>query len=843
MLRRIIQRLRGRSDSEHVQATIRIVITGLVALYLNSGLGGDSATILYGNRIATGYFLVSPLFLLWIVWKPQVSIARRYLAMFLELGFLSACMGFEGERGAPLIPVYVWVSLGNGFRFGVRPMFWSTLASAVGFSLLVAFCPFWHGMLPVAAGIGISIVAIPAYAAFLIVQLHAAKSAAEQASHSKSRFLATASHELRTPLHAIIGLSELLQQTTLSWEQSEMVQTVRSSGRALLSLVEDVLDLSSIQAGRTVSRPEPFAVYTCLAETVAIARPQAAGKDLDLAIRVDPAVPQTVVGDWPHLRQILLNLIVNAIKFTQTGQVTLEVHVVAHSAAEVSLSFEVSDTGIGISEHELEHIFDTFAQANTSSTRRYGGVGLGLSIVRQLADLLRGEVSVTSTPGSGSLFRLEIPFARPESALDSTAELLAPAVVEVHSTRPGLVETVRRACMDVEVNLAGQSGACAPGAVTVALIDTAGLGREEVEALVREVSEKLRGRAASIIALGLCDADIARKLPAVVSCLPHALDPASLRACIRIGRSLATHRELLHARPGETSLTAVAPFAPDELALGNGQRVLVVEDSPVNRMVTKKILRSAGYEVILAETADAGMERLAEEDFHLILLDLNLPVTSGIEVIKMYHLMRGGQDKAPIVIFSADVTPQARQDCAELGVALFLPKPSEPSYMLQKLSELLPRPAPAPQAAPEERKRSADPVVDIASHPRYKATPELGIVDRHALQNLASLDPDLSFLGELVAAFEADTAEVLDLMDTCVREGNLGLFWDQVHAVRSSAANIGARQILTACSEINAEKKLSFHTRGFEYAARLRYEFNRFGKTMDRFLATQAKGR
>ncbi len=831
----IARRLRGRKDSEHVQAVIRVVITALVALYLNSNLGTKTGLAEWGDILSIIYFGISILLLGWIIIRPDVSYLRRYSAMIGEHVFVSLGLLLEGERAAPLFLIYVWVSLGNGFRYGVRSLVLSTVVSTVGFIAVIAQSPFWQSVFPISAGIVLTMIAIPLYAASLIRQLQAAKSAAEQANHSKSRFLATASHELRTPLHAIIGLSELLQQTSLSSEQVEMVQTVRGSGRALLSLVEDVLDLSSIQAGRIESQVQAFNLYEAVAETVAIARPQAGQKNLDLAVRISPSIPASLQGDWPHLRQILLNIMTNAIKFTDKGQVSLTVEALSVTGGDVRLSFAISDTGIGIAPKDMERIFETFGQANTSSTRKYGGVGLGLAIVRQLADLLHGSVSVDSTPGEGSTFTVELPFLR-EPPLAEKAD--RHAAIVVHSADKMLLPALCRMMPGTVIIGAGADIPSGTNAL-VTLVDTRH-GIDRIDDISRQIADAQHGMPASIIALGALAPEIRHIAPAIVSCIPE-LDAEKIRNAIDIGCTLAVHREVLSALQGDKELMAVPTFKPDESMLADGVRVLVVEDSPVNRMVTNKILRSAGYSVILADSADAGLDYLSEQEFDIVLLDLNMPGTSGIDIIKLYRVMRLGQTMPPIVIFSADVTEESRAECVELGVSLFLPKPSEPSYILQQLAILAPQPAPV--AVPEKPAVEPGPVVEISSHPRYNATPELGIVDRHALQSLASLDAGLSFLNELIDEFEKDTVELLDLIDRSVRDRNLSLFWDQIHAMRSSAANVGAKQILTACMEINAEGKLSFHKRGFEYAARLRYEFNRFQRTMDRFLQAQAKAR
>ena len=532
-------------------------------------------------------------------------------------------------------------------------------------------------------------------------------------------------------------------------------------------------------------------------------------------------------GDWPHLRQILLNLITNAVKFTDHGQISLSVELIEISHGELRLRLSVSDTGIGIAEKDLTRIFETFGQANASSTRKYGGVGLGLAIVRQLADLMYGTVTVGSVVGQGSVFTVELPFAR-EPNMTVPEKIVA---VLLHSSDRNLLPSLQ--VMLPEFGIVGALADIPDDSDAIINLLDARRDGTDIDALSQKIAHEVKKLPSSLIALGVNLSAIDRIAPAIVACVED-LDATTLRHAIALGSVLATHGDL--AIVGEEIDLDNLPAPRVDTAITGGARILVVEDSPVNRMVTQKILNSAGYTVLLADGADEGLELLAAQDFDMVMLDLNMPGTSGLDIIKLYKMMRLGQELPPIVIFSADVTDEARAECIELGVSLFLPKPSEPAFMLQELAKLTPAVIEIPSAAAE-----AQPVVAISTHPRYRATPEFGIVDRHALQNLASLDADLSFLGDLIGEFEKDTVEVLAEIDRSVRENDMQLFWDQVHAMRSSGANVGAKQIMITCSEINAEGKLSFRTRGFEYAARLRYEFNRFSRTMDRFLVVQAK--
>jgi two-component system sensor histidine kinase RpfC len=833
-------RLKGRHDTEHVQAIIRILISGVIMLYLNSGIGVRGPLSEWGDRIPVIYTLASAAIFLWIFVRPEVSLFRRYFAMVMDFGLESLCLVLEGERAAPLFLVYIWVSLGNGFRFGVRSMLWSMVVSTFGFCSVIAFSPFFQSILPVSIGMALTLVAIPCYAASLIRKLHDAKTAAEEANQTKSRFLATASHELRTPLHAIIGLSDLLEHTHLTSEQKEMIQTVRSSGGALLSLVEDILDVSSIQAGRMVTEIADFDLYRNLAETIAIATPQATRNKLQLGLYVEPTVPRHLNGDWKHIRQILLNLLTNAIKFTKEGSVVLTVRSL-EKAEGACLRFEVKDTGIGIPKEDQSRIFELFAQVNGSGTRSYSGVGLGLSIVRQLTELLNGKIDVKSEMGIGSTFGVELPFRMAMAAPPQTMN----SCVLVHSDDPVITRVLHAYFPDIKAvsDYRDLKDDDLPVPVCV-IVDRRGQSAEETDTITEQISENLSSRPIAFISLSGDSTE--REIPLrFVTSLSLPIDPANLAASLTIGEALATHRVQIvpdiEWKPDAEKQAAKPAEASPQGDLNCS--VLVVDDSPVNRMVTYKILHSAGYTVTLAEDGSSALELLADQEFSIVMLDINMPGASGLDIIKLYRVMRLGESVPHLVVFSAEVTEDVRQECIEQGVSLFLPKPSTPSLMLDKLAELVPVPVPVPVAKPdiEPDKVVPDKVTYLDAHPRYVATMELNVIDRSVVQNLLDLDQGPAFLEQLVGEFERDTVTVLDAVDTAVQTGSMLDFWDQVHAMRSSAANVGARQVFAACIDMNAQGRMSFNTRGSEYAARLRYEFTRYQRAIHKLLYSQAR--
>jgi len=425
MLALVRSRLHGRTDSEHAQVFVRIAITSIFSAYLGweVGSGGGTPALFATWLILIGELVLSLGLLAAIVLSPAPSHPRRWLGMLADYAAMGGVMHLQGESAAPLYAVYLWVTIGNGMRYGPHYLFAATALAAVSFGSMMLSTGYWLANPYLSWGLLIGLVAVPLYFASLLRALTAAAEEARRANLAKSSFLANMSHEFRTPLNGLSGMSELLASTRLDAEQRGYLETIQAAARSLLALVEDVLDISVIEAGKLRLKQEAFDLNALLEQINLMLRPEARSKRLDYVVIVQPDVPIRLNGDPAHLQQVLVNLLSNAIKFTASGEVRMTVAKSGEPGpGRVRLRFTVSDTGIGIPASARARLFEAFEQADNSLSRRHRGSGLGTTIAKGLTEAMGGSIGFESNENIGSRFWVELPFELAAEAVAVAAE-------------------------------------------------------------------------------------------------------------------------------------------------------------------------------------------------------------------------------------------------------------------------------------------------------------------------------------------------------------------------------------------------------------------------------------
>ena len=417
---------------EFHQALLRVAIGGAVLIYLAwyVAAGQDETTAPQQHLevliVAITFFLFSCLLVFRILFAGGPSVRRRLLGMVIDNAVTTYCLIRMGEGGAVIIGVYLFITFGNGFRYGRLYLYLCQIMALAGFGLVLTESSYWSHSILAGFGFLIALAVLPFYVGRLAQKIKEAKKRADDANEAKGRFLANMSHEMRTPLNGVIAMADVLRETSLSESQREIVDTLGTSAHLLLAQIEDVLDMAKIEAGRVRIEQQPFDLGHLLTSSVKVVIPQARFKGLAVNTEIAPAAARWFSGDSHHLRQVLLNLLANAVKFTERGHVTLRVSTRHDESGPVR--FEVEDTGIGIAPEKQIAIFEPFAQADDSITRVYGGTGLGTAIAQQLVTLMGGQIGVTSTVGVGSVFWFELPLARAEPiGIDLRAEIAASA--------------------------------------------------------------------------------------------------------------------------------------------------------------------------------------------------------------------------------------------------------------------------------------------------------------------------------------------------------------------------------------------------------------------------------
>jgi len=657
-------------------------------------------------------------------------------------------------------------------------------------------------------------------------ELIRAKDEAESANRAKSTFLATMSHELRTPLNVINGMSAILGQDNWPPEHKHAIDLISEGGHTLLNIVEEILDYSGLQAGKTKLDAAPFSIVTIVGSVLRTCSAAAQNKKLNLTCWLDPKTPAEVIGDPRRLRQILVNLLNNAIKFTEYGRIHLRMAVRAVTNDACTLEFSILDSGIGIAAKNVDKLFRPFSQADDTITRRYGGTGLGLAITKSFVDLMGGEIDVRSRQGIGSVFRFHITlrttnndafaFSRPASTvlLKRRVLILAGAGAQ-HRMLEGLIRVWG---MQEVIMHAGHASLEQPEAECDIAILPIEAATDTERPLSRWLAEPGRGAKLPVVWLGPSNAAIPACCTAPSARLGTHIDPVDLR---QILSDLLTTTSVGAAKLNGRS-RKLRPLA-ETIPLS----ILAAEDNATNREVIKLVLRNLGYKVDLVENGEEAVLAVKSKKYDLLLLDMQMPIMDGLTAAsEICHLIPDPTRRVKMVALTANALPGDRERCLSAGMDAYLTKPILPvdlAACIRRVFEGIESQSPvAPTPVQKQNHFVEHPLVDTA----HLETITTGMNPEQALDALRQLQVTVC------DDYQINLPRVLEL---CAQQDQPGLA-ETIHGLKGCFMMIGWNRAGTRCAEALVEARKGTFKEWATFTDELEKLFSQSSGVMARYL-------
>ena len=674
--------------SEISQAKIRIVLHALfIILTITAHLFDPSISFESVVGISLASFAAASALYFWARHLQTTNaahplrLAQRSACILSDNLFVTLVLGLGGGSTAGLWTIYLWTSIGYGVRYGIEYLWVNVIVSAASFALMARTTAFWSTRPPFVLGMLLGMVIVPLYTGFLIKQLHLAVREKEGAYRAKSEFLARMSHELRTPLHAIISTAELLKGKAKSAVQNDYVDIIALSSSTLLDLINRVLDLGKFESGQVGLATEQINLHQLLADAVNMVFQQAAAKGLELRLFSDPQISLGLCGSPAHVKEVFLNILANAVKFTDSGYVAVSALLESETSKVANISFEIRDSGCGIPERYLGRIFEPFMQADQTITRRHGGTGLGTSFSREILRLMGGVISIESAVGLGTTVRFTIPFEKRQLPANKRNRFpiriavlgssLGQAFIRARASEFGVTVVLFEMPHELMFALLATKQEDRIDGVFVEA-DTFGCNLAGIPKLI---TERSLTRFVPIIGFGAPELKTVARMSGYLSYITRTSNDAVVASALATVASFASRERL-------------RPIVEDARLPSKPLSVLVADDNATNRRIAEIALEDAGHRCTLVENGDDALFALNDVQFDVAILDMHMPGRDGIEVAKIYRFSGFASAPTPIILLTADCTSEARDEAASAGISKFLTKPILPSEIVRVVEEL-----------------------------------------------------------------------------------------------------------------------------------------------------------
>lgn len=786
--------------SELAQARIRnwihvvVVLLAAVAMQLDSNIDPIKVFATAAVGIPAGAFLY-----LWARYlndkRPHRywRIGQRVTCMVSDMFFITWVLYFGGVTFAGLFALYIWITVGYGIRYGLKYLFCSLGLSVVCFAGAAWYTPFWHANPGLVAGMMFGLIIVPAYVGWLITQLQRAVAEKDLAYQAKSDFVAMMSHELRTPLHGIISTSDLLRGTAASPKQREMIRIISTSSNSLLELINRVLDISKFESQSVALQQQPMDLHEVVNDTANILWPQTLEKGLALQVYIDPEIHNALIGSPYQLQEVLINLCGNAVKFTESGQVAIRVLFKGETDDNVTVRFEISDTGPGIPKHALASIFEPFTQSHSPTTRKHGGTGLGTAFAKELIRLMDGQIDVESTEGVGTKFTIDVDLLKLRER-DEVSRLFPFTVAGIgFDEADGQLTSVLSQFGTKIVHfpkadgLLELSGSDLQGTVPEAIFVNADRFAENLGGVVRSISKIIPDRIIPVYACG--DASYrSSAIAAGYSAYITNLDNKQL-----VSRTLNMISALRHEATEQLSPSA------DSV---KGLHILVAEDNTTNQRIAQMVLEDAGHRCTIVKDGDEALDALHEGIYDLAILDMHMPHRDGMEVAKVYNFSHFEQEsRIPLIMMTADSRTEAREEARASGIDAFVTKPITPRQLVDVIDSVA-------------AKNNIEDGVTVVSENNtggfpYETTPAQSrpggdgpdLLDVTAIEELISYMDDEERSG-FFEDFIADGTTYISTLIDCDDVNKVQIARDNMHAFAGACLVIGAKKLAQKAQDI-----------------------------------------